>query len=694
MEDRKYVRYLIILITATTLARLWLAHVLGLGVDEAHYVQYAMHPALSYYDHPPLVGYLIRLFVILMGKCTLAARMPAILSGAGTVILLFVLGKKFHSAAAGFWTAAIFNSIPLFSAIGGITIVPDTLLCFFYLLCLLLLWHLHETGRGYLWYAIGITAGVSLLTKYTAVLLYPSIFIFTVLVPSMRKWFRKKELYLSFLLSVLIFLPVIIWNYENCWVSFAFQFAHGMGEKAFFIPEELFRNIGAQAGVFSPLIFIFIVHALIRTIVSSVKKDEKHLIFLSFALPVILIFAWSGLSNQVLPHWPAVGYLVLLPVLGRLACEFFSGSAKKAVRYLFVFSLVTGIVLTLVIPAQALFKIIPIPSEDDLTNDMVGWKELSDRIKEISMQEESFDFFVFTHTFYLASQLAFYLEPEIPVYCLSKKVDQYDFWQYPQGLKDRLDGRNGIFFRDDNYRTPPEKLYFFREIEQEKSLEIYRMGKYAKSFHIYRCYGFDTKKTEPAILQSLPFVPRSFKTLLLSWNEKGFLLINGCARKNRALDMFFVLVNWLGTSYVLLPLAGILVWLKKKKQFFRYFWMFALAMLLGGIAVHFMKEALSVPRPLGYFEEGIVNVIGERLKSGSFPSGHSQTVFTGVLFLAWLIPEYRLVFWITGILSGISRCYTGAHFPFDVIAGFIVALLCFLVVRLSFGEINVHKDPD
>ncbi len=710
MEDRKYLRYFAILTAAVTLTRLWLAYTLGLGVDEAHYVQYALNPALSYYDHPPMVGYLIRFFILACGKYPLAARMPAVLSGAGTAILLFMLGKKLHGAAAGFWTAVIFNCIPIFSAIGGITIVPDTLLCFFYLLCMLLLWRISETGNGHLWYAAGIVTGVSLLTKYTAALLYPSIFIFILLVPSMRKWFGKKELYLSFLLSLLIFLPVVIWNYENYWFSFAFQFSHGLGEKKFFIAEEFLKNIGAQAGVFSPFIFVFIIRSLFRTIAMSLRKNEQYLLFLSFALPVILVFGYSGLSNQVLPHWPAVGYLVLLPVLGKDACGLLGGTAeKKSVRRFFVFSLAAGIALTLIIPVQALFKVIPVSPENDITNDMAGWEELADRIREIRTQEADSDFFVFTHTFYLAGQLAFYLEPEIPVYCLSKRVDQYDFWQYPQALQQKLGGRNGIFFRDSNYKTVPEKLYAFREIQQEQPFEIHVKGRYAKSFYLYRCYDFDTQKTDPAVLQSLPFAPRSFKAailvshlnplprgkredvrgslpLLRSWNEKSFLLINGLARRNRIADAFFMLVNWLGTSYVLIPLTGLLIWMRQRKQFLKYFWMFALAMLLGGIAVHFMKEFFSVPRPLAYFEEDIVNIVGDQLKKGSFPSGHAQTVFTGVLFLSWLIPQYRSAFWITGVLSGISRCYMGAHFPFDVIAGFFVALLSFLVVKLCCGE--------
>jgi len=552
---------------------------------------------------------------------------------------------------------------------------------------------LHETGKGYFWYLLGIITGLSLLTKYTAVLLYPSIFLFTALVPSMRIWFRKKEFYLAFFVSLLMFLPVIIWNYENHWASFAFQLAHGLGEKAFFIPEEFFRNIGAQAGVFSPFLFFFIIYALIHTIVVSVKKNEKYFLFLSFALPVILVFAYSSLSNQVLPHWPAVGYLVLLPVLGKLACGFLGSASKKTVRHLFVFSLVSGGALTLLIPVQSVSKVFPLPADIDITNDLLGWEELADRIREIKTQEDDSDFFVFTHTFYIASQLAFYLEQDIPVYCLSRRIDQYDFWQYPQNLQKKLAGRNGIFFCDDNFKTPPENLYAFKKIKAGKPLEIYHRGKYAKKFYIYRCFGFDTEKTDILLLQSLPFEPRDFRAEIKKWNEKGFFVINGFARKNKALDIFFVSTNWLGSNYILIPIVGFLIWLKKRKHFRKYFWMFALAMILGGLMIHLLKEFFSVPRPLAYFErDAAINILGPPLRSGSFPSGHSQTVFTGVLFLAWLIPEYRILFWIMGILSGLARCYMGVHFPLDILAGFVIALVSFIVVKWLFGKIETSHD--
>ena len=57
----------------------YLALALGLSVDEAHYALYAAHPALSYFDHPPLVGWLQIPFVWLGGADWLLRVVPLVL---------------------------------------------------------------------------------------------------------------------------------------------------------------------------------------------------------------------------------------------------------------------------------------------------------------------------------------------------------------------------------------------------------------------------------------------------------------------------------------------------------------------------------------------------------------------------------------------------------------------------------------
>lgn len=82
---------------------------------------------------------------------------------------------------------------------------------------------------------------------------------------------------------------------------------------------------------------------------------------------------------------------------------------------------------------------------------------------------------------------------------------------------------------------------------------------------------------------------------------------------------------------------------------------------------------------------------GMKIKSYSFPSGHSfgAMVFYGLL--AYLAYQYLPQPWniivsvllgVLILLIGISRIYLGAHFPSDVFAGWILGAIALLVIIL------------
>ena len=94
----------------------------------------------------------------------------------------------------------------------------------------------------------------------------------------------------------------------------------------------------------------------------------------------------------------------------------------------------------------------------------------------------------------------------------------------------------------------------------------------------------------------------------------------------------------------------------------------ALAMFL---ILRLFKGTWSLPRPPAVLPPESVHVIGPGHRRGSFPSGHTSTVFllVGIWALSVrnrLLPGPLIVL---GTLVGISRMAVGVHWPSDVLAG-------------------------
>ena len=119
---------------ALALVHLLWGAVLGLSVDEAHYLLYAAHPALSYFDHPPLVGWVQWPLVALNAPPVLLRVLPGAL-WLGTALLVYQMARALSPSGgsaphrAGVWALAALALAPLVHVL-AIGLLPDTLLMF------------------------------------------------------------------------------------------------------------------------------------------------------------------------------------------------------------------------------------------------------------------------------------------------------------------------------------------------------------------------------------------------------------------------------------------------------------------------------------------------------------------------------------------------------------------------------------
>ena len=464
-----------ILTAFSALLRLLIIGRIGLTGDEAHYWTYTRYPDLSYFDHPPLVAWLIKLFTFAFGNTEFAVRFPAVLIFAAVTYLIYRLTRELFDEKTAFWAVVILNITPVFSFLGGVLTIPDTPLSLFWMLFIYVFYKTVKDNRPSNWYFLGAVLGLALLSKYNAVLLPVSAGLFLLFSKEHRHHLKRMEPYLGLGLAFLIFLPVLIWNLENGFASFGFQFRHGMGKSApHFSLALLAKCLGAQAGYVSPVTFTVFWLALFFCAFRALRKnDENSLLIFAFSFPTLVIFNFIASFNEILPHWPAMGYLILAPAAADMAINNWH---KKWFKFTAVAGGVLGALLCVLVPLQALFKIIPpellLPKQEavkledgitkaekiDLTNELYGWRQAGEKIVELQNQHGEPKPFIFTHRHYISSQLSFYIPGMPRVYTLSDRIDAYDFWQRDLGA---LDGRDGVFVTNDYFYMDPSKVFPF-----------------------------------------------------------------------------------------------------------------------------------------------------------------------------------------------------------------------------------------
>lgn len=695
----------------TTLIRTSIIGCIGLTVDEAHYWVYSKFLDLSYYDHPPVIGYLIKIFTDIFGTNEFAVRFPSVLIFIFSSWIIFLATRKIFEEKVAFITIVLLNILPVFSFLGAVVTIPDSPLSLFWSLSFYIFILIIQNNKKYYWYLLGFIIGFGLLSKYTAILIFPSIILFLICSKEHRFWLKQKEIYISMIIAFLCFIPVILWNLQNNWASFGFQLQHGFGKTLpDFSATLFFRSIGAQAGYVSPFLFLFYCYAVYKSIKEYYVSKQINILFvISFSLPTLVFFNSIATFNEILPHWPAMGYLILTIYIAYLTIKFWNNLKFRKFMYI---ACSFALLMNILVPVQAIFKPLSvepflklasqntidkhgIPQSEviDVTNDLRGWDELSAKINEIySKYPQDNKPFVFTHKSYLASQIYFCI-PDIRVYCLSGKIDAYDLWQ--RNLKS-LNGKDGLFvtsnmFTFDEYAT----VYPFEKFEEQIEVPVYKNGKVIKKFWIVVCKNFSPDNLPEQYTSALIGDKKTTKEGFVEFDDNIFKFFNDKI-KNKIFDFVVSCISYFDNkginSGLILMIALVLIVLRKEKksEFLKYVIIITVIMLIASGVNNILKHFFDRPRPVPHFGENNVNLFYEILYRHSFPSGHTQAAFTLATVTSLIIPKYWYLFFIFAVFVGIERMYAGCHFPSDVfcgaITGIVVSYILFKIYNTLFNK--------
>jgi len=313
---RRYSVHLLILVRAL------MAGLLPLTADEAYYWLWSKHLDLGYLDHPPAIAWLIRAGTMLFGDTPFGVRVSGILLSGLATFFIFDSARILLKSEARAVAAALLFNLTLMANVELLAATPDmpsTVTAAAFLFCLV---RLQESGEGRWWLWAGVAAGLSLLSKYSALFLIAGAFFWLLLSPRARPWLKTIWPWAGAALALLIFLPNLYWQTNHNWETFTFQFSRVLGHQI--TARFIFEFLAAQLGLASPFLFVLGVVGLVQA-----RRGSDLFLPAMLTWPGVLYFFVHALHDRVQGNWPAFLYpafaILAVSAFGRARGGAFSG---------------------------------------------------------------------------------------------------------------------------------------------------------------------------------------------------------------------------------------------------------------------------------------------------------------------------------------------------------------------------------
>lgn len=413
---------------ATLIAKLVLSFFVPILPDEAYYWVWAKNLSWSYFDHPPMIAWLLAIsnFLNLTGSFV---RWPGIILAHGMFYIWYKIYLQHKQEAStnlriGLPMNEIKDRLYLFLLIfflhpfigfGLIVLTPDLVYLFFSSLAIYYYLKIQKNTKNYDVVKLGLFLGLAFTSKYHAVLLGLVFLLHAVI-------FNKTLLNLTRIILLLICgligtIPVLYWNWQNDWASFIFQIKHGFTSKPW-KPDWTLSYIASQALLISPFVFFF--HFKLLKSFRELKENSLLSLSMVVLFSISSFFLYSSTKGFVEANW---GLIALpLPLLA------FALYAKQNILklHLIYFTLIAIIALGLV----------QFSKKDNL--DAKYRNQISDSylIKKISAELTGYSP-LYAGTYQTASLLWFYMQKPVLKLHQSSRYDMYDFWsdQYKDSTK-------------------------------------------------------------------------------------------------------------------------------------------------------------------------------------------------------------------------------------------------------------------
>lgn len=365
-----------------------------LAHDEAYYWLYSKHLDWGYFDHPPFVGIVIKLFSILPHS-EFAVRVGFILLQFASLFILFGITGCSQNVFL------LFFSFPL-ASVTGLLAIPDMPLLF---MTAVYFWGLKRylendnlSHSGIL----GIIISALLYAKYHGILLI----FFTIL--AIPRLLVRKSFYFVAFVSLIGFFPHVIWQYGHDFATIKYHFIER--PSAAFNIKRVIEYLGLQIGLAG--LFVGPISWFVLMKKKTQTPFDRSLKFC--VIGVVIFFLLSSFNKKTEANWTiflAIPFIILIS-----QSDIWHKKLPRVMLYLSF-----GVVIL----SRLLFVTSPQEVGIKRLKEFHGWKDWA---RNIQINCDGFP--ILANTYQVASKLSFYLNTEISALNYQSRKNQFDFWRF------------------------------------------------------------------------------------------------------------------------------------------------------------------------------------------------------------------------------------------------------------------------
>lgn len=293
--------------------------------EEAYYWNYAQHLDIGYLDHPLMVAWLIKATTSLLGNIEFAVRLGAFMCWFVTAYCIFKLTLELFNRSTAYRALAIMAVLPVYFFF-GFFMSPDAPMTACWAMAVYFFYQIIVNEKKHAWLGLGLAIGLGLISKYTIALLGAAMVLFLLIDQPSRKWFTRPGPYLAVVIVLLLFSPVVIWNFQHDWASFTFQSQGRLASKFSFSLPRFIGNVIlflTPTGVLSVFAIALSRKPFLANMASFSQSPTNQLrrnyfLLVWLALFPVAVFAAISLFRASKLNWTGPSWLALVPLLALL----------------------------------------------------------------------------------------------------------------------------------------------------------------------------------------------------------------------------------------------------------------------------------------------------------------------------------------------------------------------------------------